>query len=165
MPRVGSLEIDQDLELELRQWSVQRVGWAVFLLILIAGLAGLLGGGPLGHAEASADPLTVGYERFARTRAATELEVHISPGAAPNGEVEIWLDRGYLDKVDIEVVLPQPSGMAAAADRIIFRFIVNDPAEPGEIIFDVQPSEPGRIEARLGLVDGPEVRFDQFIYP
>ena len=165
MQRVGSLEIDQDLEFERRQWTVQRVGWVVFLLILIAGLLGLLGGGPLGHADASADPLTVGYERFVRKRAPTEIEVQIAPGAASGGEVGVWIERAYLEKFNIEQVIPEPAEMEAAADRIIFHFTVADAEQPSQIVFDLQPSEPGRLETRVGLVDGPEVRFSHFIYP
>ncbi len=40
MKRVGDLEIDQDLAFERRQWSVQRVGWGVGALIIVAALLG-----------------------------------------------------------------------------------------------------------------------------
>ncbi len=45
IPRVGDLDIEQDLDFERRQWHVQRVGWVVFLLILLAAFVGLLGTG------------------------------------------------------------------------------------------------------------------------
>jgi hypothetical protein len=163
--QLGSLEIDEDLAFERREWAVQRVGWVVFLLILIAGLAGLLGPGPLSHVEASSGPLTVTYERFVRKRAPTELHFQLGPGAAPNGEVAIWLDQAYLAKLAIEHVAPEPAVTEAAADGLIFRFMIANPEQASEIVFDVAPAEPGMSRGRVGLVGGPDVTVNQVIYP
>ena len=45
--RVGDLQIHQDLCQERREWKIQRVGWLLMALMLVAALAGLLGPGPL----------------------------------------------------------------------------------------------------------------------
>jgi hypothetical protein len=163
--RVGSLEIDEDLDLERREWIVQRAGWIVVLLLLIAGLAGLLGPGPLSHVEASSGPLTVTYERFVHKRAPTELQVQLEPGAADDGEVAIWFDRAYLSKVAIDHVLPEPAETIVAADGVIYRFAVEDPEQVSEIVFDVAPAEPGIARGQIGLVESPGVAIAQFIYP
>ncbi len=165
IPRVGSLEIDQDLDFEHRQWTVQRIGWAVILLILAAGIAGLLGSGPLSHAEAAQGPLTLSYERFVRKRGPSELQIHLAPGAAQNDVVAIWIAQDYLDKIDIERLLPEPVEVSTSAERVVYHFAIEDPAQRSEIIVDLEPSEPGRIQGHIGLLDGPEIVFDQFIYP
>jgi hypothetical protein len=163
--RVGSLDIDQDLIFERREWAVQRIGWIIFLLILLAGLAGALGPGVFSHAEASSGPLTVAHERFVRKGTPSELRVRLDPGAGGNDEVTIWLSQAYLDKIEIERVLPDPVEMAASGDRVFFRFAVENALEPSEIIFGIMPSEPGMTHGQAGLIDGPTVAIDQFFYP
>jgi hypothetical protein len=163
--RVGSLQIDQDLEFQRKEWTAQRAAWLVALLILLAGFVGLLGGGPLSHAEAAAGPLRLEYDRFARTRAATNLEARVDPGAAANGAVRLWLDRDFLDKVDIERIIPQPVEAQTSGDRVVYRFAAPDADQPAVISFDLQPMEPGAVRGQMGLVAGPEIAFTYFIYP
>jgi len=163
--RVGSLEIGQDLDFQRREWVVQRGAWLVVLLILFIGLAGLLGGGPLSHAEASSGPLALDYERFVRKHAPTELDLRVAPAAVANGEVTLWLDQSVLDKIDVERIVPEPVEMEAAADRVVYRFAIEDSEEPTEVTFHLQPAEPGAVHVRLGLVNGADLTADQFIYP
>lgn len=168
MPRsqqVGSLEIAQDFAFQRREWIVQRVLWWVVVAILVAGVVGLLGTGPLSHAEAASGPLSLDYERFVRKRAPTQLDVRVAPEAAVEAEIALWLDADYLEKVDVERIMPEPVVMAAAPDRVIYRFVLADAEQPGRVTFHLQPAEPGAVDGRLGLVDGDSVTFDQFVYP
>ena len=54
MQRVGDLEIEQDHDFQRRSWRLQRAGWIVLSLVLLAGLLGLFGSGPLAHATVGA---------------------------------------------------------------------------------------------------------------
>ncbi len=36
VPRVGDLQINQDLDYQRREWTIQRVGWVVIGLIVCA---------------------------------------------------------------------------------------------------------------------------------
>jgi hypothetical protein len=114
LERVGSLEINQDLDFQRREWRLQWVAWGVVLLILVAGLAGLLGGGPLSNGQASAGPLAVNYERFVRKQAPARLELMVSPEAAVDGEVALWIGDGFLEKVNVAGVIPEPVAMEAS---------------------------------------------------
>jgi hypothetical protein len=163
--RVGSLEIDQDLEFERRQWALQRAGWIVIGLVVLLALTGLLGGGPFSHAEAASGPLTLQYDRFIRERAPSELQLDVDPGAASDSELVLSLNQGFLEKVDVERIVPEPTEMETAADRIVYRFVIPDPEQPATIVFHLDPTEPGQAEGRVGLVDGEEIPFAQFIYP
>lgn len=165
LERLGSLEIDEDLVFERRQWAVQRVGWVVMLLILVAGLIGLLGPGPISHAQVSSGALAAEYERVVRKQAPSELHVRLEPGAAPEGEVALLIAQDYLDKVEIRHVLPEPSEMATAPDGTIFRFTVDAPDQPSEITFDIEPSEPGVARGQIGLLEGDGVTIEQVIFP
>jgi hypothetical protein len=163
--RVGSLEIDQDLGFERRQWTVQRIGWVAMALILLLAFIGLFGNGPLSQAEASSGPLTLQYDRLARERAPSELQVQVAAGSASEGEIVLSLNDGYLHKVDVERVVPEPTAMEAASGRVIYHFAVADPEQFSEITFHIEPEEPGVAQGRLGLVGSDEVEFSQLIYP
>lgn len=163
--RVGSLEIDQDLEFERRQWTFQRAAWVVMALILLMAFVGLLGGGPLSQAKQTSGPLALQYDRLSRERAPSELQLQVAAGTASDGEIAISLNDGFLDKVDVERVVPEPAEMEAAVGRVIYRFAVADPDQFTTIVFHVQPDEPGVAQGRLGLIAGEEITFSQLIYP
>lgn len=164
IPRVGSLEIDQDLDLERRQWVIQRIVWFLILLVLIAGLLGAFGGGWLSGGSATAGPLTVTYERLARERAPAGLQISIAPEAVANGEATIWINNAYLDVTTIQQMVPEPAEMTSGEDRTFFRFLIAG-SGPGEITLQTEPSEPGGKTGQIGVLDGPEITFDQFVYP
>ena len=163
--RVGSLEIAQDLDFQRREWIVQRIAWGIVVIILIAGLAGLLGAGPLSHAQASSGPLALDYERFVRKRAPTQFDLTVAPEAASDGEVALWLDQALLEKLDVERITPEPTAMEATPDRVVYRFVLADPEQPAAVTFHLEPAEPGAVRGNLGLVDGQELAVAQFIYP
>lgn len=50
--RIGDLEISQDLEFQKRSWTIQRVGWVVIALLILAGLLGVFGKGIAADATA-----------------------------------------------------------------------------------------------------------------
>ena len=45
------------------------------------------------------------------------------------------------------------------------RFAAASPGEPARIIFHVEPEKAGIRACRIGLIDGPELALDQFVYP
>jgi hypothetical protein len=163
--RVGSLEIGQDLDFQRKEWEVQRVAWLVVLVILLAAVAGIFGAGPLSHAEAASGPLEMNYDRIARRGSETTLTLRVAPQTAVDGELPLWLDRDFLDKVNIDRIVPEPAEMEAEDERVIYRFVAADPEQVAEITFQLNPAEPGIARGRLGVVDGAEVSFAQFIYP
>ncbi len=163
--RVGSLEIDQDLDFERRQWSVQRAAWVLFLVILLAGLAGLMGEGPLSGVEASNGSLTVQYDRFVRAHALTQIDVKLSPAATSAGQVTLWLSQDYLEKFELQGVMPEPAEMALANDKVLLRFVTDSPAQPVTVIASLEPTSPGAAPGAIGVVDGPEIDINQFVYP
>src|SRR4051794_3942436 len=162
-----SLQIGQDLDFQRKAWTVQRIGWAVMTLGVLAALAGLFGSGPLSKAEAQSQspPLRVEYSRFARYDAPTTLEIHLGSGAAPKGQARVWIGRDYLDGVQIEQVTPQPDSAEAGADRVTYAFRVADPEQPASVVFHLKPQRPGPAHGQLGLPDGPAVTYDQLVYP
>jgi hypothetical protein len=165
--RVGDLEIEQDLPFQRREWIAERVGWAGMALVIVAALLGLFGTGLLGKATAgdTEGVLWIEYDRFGRFVAPSTLVVYLGPGAAPQGVARVWLDRRYLESVQIEQVTPEPDNVVAGLDRLIFVFRVAEPGQPTAVKFYLQTEQFGLLTGRAGLAGGEPLRFRQFIYP
>ncbi|MDQ3657829.1 MAG: hypothetical protein M3457_22490 [Chloroflexota bacterium] len=166
MKRVGDLEIDQDVGFEQRQWKIQRAGWVVMALIVVAALSGVFGSGPLSAATAGdEETLVVHYQRFVRHQGQGELVVKVGPNQASAGEVEFWITMEYLGEIDLQGISPEPDEVRSAGDRQVFVFLVDDPAQPLEVTITYFPNGLGRVSGAAGLLDGASVSFTQFGYP
>lgn len=167
MRRVGDLEVDQDLDFERAVWVVQRVGWAAMTLVLVAALAGLLGPGPASwtKAEAPDGDLVAEYHRFVRANGPTDLEVSLGRAAVRDGRVRLWLDRAYLGGAEIERVTPEPESVEVGPDRLVYVFAVSRGGQAARVSFALSPRTAGPWDARLGVEDGADLAFRQFVYP
>ena len=165
--RVGDLEIGEDVPFMEREWRLERIGWTVFALFLLAALLGLLGPGPLSGRESSdsGGSLAIRYERFGHYQAPFDLRVEIGAEGTRAETLRLWLDQRYLAGVEIERVTPQPDSVRPASDRHVFEFEVFERGRPVTITFHLQAQRSGSLDGRAGLVDGPEVAFTQFFYP
>ncbi len=166
--RVGDLEIDQDLVQQRRDWRVQRIGWAVMGLILLAACLGLFGHGPLSRATAGdgGGPLQAEYERFCRLQTATTLRLRIQPAAVRDGRARLWLDRDYLNAVSLGAVVPEPERVEVGSDRIMYEFAVDESGEgPAVVSFELEPQRPGLLRGAAGLEDGPSIPLRMWVHP
>jgi hypothetical protein len=164
---VGSLEIGQELDFQRQEWRVQRIGWVVMALIVLAGLLGLTGNGVLARATVSdpAELLRLEYARLDRVQTPTTLTVLIAGDAVVAEQVEVWVDREYLRGILIETIVPEPQEVRSAADGLLYVFAVDEPEEPLTVSFDVRHTGFGAKSGRVALVDGPALDFGQFVYP
>jgi hypothetical protein len=167
LPRVGDLEIEHDMDFQRREWKIQRAGWAFMVLVIIAALLGLLGHGPLSRTSAS-DPdgvLTVEYERFVHYHKPLTLRFHISGTATNKDDLRLWVDRSYLDALDIHSITPEPERVEAGVDRHLFVFRVLDRDRPTGIVFHGEMDRVGSVQGAAGVADREPARFRQFVYP
>lgn len=166
MQRIGDIELDQDLDFEERQWKVQRVGWAIGALLIVAALVGVFGSGPLSSATAGNDQsLVVHHERFIRHTGDGDITLVIAGDQAVAGEVEFWVDANWLGAIQILGISPEPVDVRADGDRQIYVFAVDDPAQAFEVSIRFTPRQMGFVRAEFGVNDGAAVSFTQFSYP
>lgn len=165
--RVGDLEIDQNLSLQQKEWLIQRVAWVALALLLLAGLLGVFGNGPLSDTTAGdADgPLRAEYPRFARFQAPLTVRFHIGPEAIQDGEARIGLSRSYVDSVRIERIDPEPDRVEAGEGVYVYVFTVADPEQAATVSFHLQPEAIGSIQGRAEPAGGPALDFGHFVYP
>jgi hypothetical protein len=166
--RVGSIEISEDLDFQRRSWIVQRVGWGVMLAISLSGLFGVFGDGPLASADAGTESsgLRIEYERFVRQEAPGALIANVGAASVrPDSTVQIWLDRKWLEKMEVKEVTPEPYSSRLEPDRVLYTFGVNPTSMPVRITWYLQTHALGRSSGRIGISGGPTISYSQFAYP
>lgn len=161
------LQIKQDLSLQEREWRFQRIGWILLAAVVVLGLLGLFGTGPLSSATAGSldQGLTIAYERFVRHSGQTSLEIDVSPDRVADGRVEIWLSSRYVDSIDIERISPQPDQVRSEDARLVYIFAAGNTGEPISMSFSIRPDALWRLSGDVGITGGPSLSFDQFSYP
>ncbi len=168
--RVSDLEVSENLKFLSRAWAAQRVGWVVMAAVVIAALLGLFGGtGSVGsEAKATSEDavVSVSYERFLRFMKPTTLEIQLGQEAGKEAKVSIWLDRRYLDSLQVQQITPQPSSAKAGLERLTYVFEVDDPNGTTAVRFDLLPEQRiGPLKGVVGIDGGKPVNFEQFVYP
>jgi hypothetical protein len=157
-------DVDEDLAFQLKDWRVQRAGWAVLTLILAAGLSGLFGPGPLSNATASDGyALHVQYERFVRHGGQTNLTVRLA--SADPGPLQVTIGREYLSAFHVRQILPAPVRVQAGDSDLVYTFEGPRQSGPVELKFFLQPESLGSHAGNLSAGPGPAVTLRQFTYP
>lgn len=165
VPRVGDLEIDQDLTYQRREWVFERVGWGVMLLIVLAALAGLIGKGPASDATAHAEGLRVEYERYLHYHASTALTVRVDGSETDRDEIRLGISREFLERVEVTQIAPESLRVETAGDRQVFVFRVAERGAPAAVTMRFEPDKPGSLAAEVGLDGRGAVRLEMFVYP
>jgi len=154
------LQIERDPEFQEKEWRAQRIGIRLLALLVAAAAAGLTGmGGPLNDAEAGrqGDPVFVEFERVVRQGATSTITVHLHH--AP-GVVKFWVSAPYLENVRIASINPEPERVVVEQSRQVYE--VQAGSADVEITFVIEHVTVGRLDAEIGLVDGPSVRLGQW---
>jgi hypothetical protein len=164
--RSRSLDLDENLDFQHREWQVQRIGWWALAVFVLAASLGLFGGGPLSH-TAVADPngaLRVEYERFLRMRAPQRLSIRARTTRPGDSEpLQLQISREYFEAMQIDRVLPDPLDVTIGPDDVMLRF---PPIATGEvtIVIDSMPLHAGRHRAEIRASNGAVVGIRQFTY-
>jgi hypothetical protein len=163
----SNFEIDQDLSFTRWEWIAQRVGWGVMGLVVISALLGVFSSGPLSRTTVTSMDARVSlqYDQFVRYLAPTVLQVRLQSEANRDRQTRLWLDRHYLQGVEVQQITPQPQRVEAAAERFTYVFNLTAGGQPTTVTFHVQLNTMGPLSGRIGLDNGPPLSFSQFVYP
>lgn len=159
MTKKRALEIDEDLAFQRREWLGQRIGIAILGLFVTAALLGFTGsGGVLNHATAGQrDGVYVEYDRVVRRGAKTTLTLHFHRD--PPGFIQFWVSAPYLADVNIESVAPVPQTVTAEESRHVYTIRAASPDV--SVALEMEHKTWGTLDAEVGIVGGPSVRFSQ----
>jgi hypothetical protein len=155
----GDIQLGEDMAFQRREWALQRVGWALMGLVVVAAILGFTGGpGALNSAKWEGDGIRVEGRRVERHHRPTEMLVHIGK----SGRVEFWIEGDFLQRMKVEQVVPEPVEMRRAGERLV---MVLEMGSGGDVKLHIEPDGMGRSRARMGVVGGGEVSVTQWLLP
>jgi len=163
--RSEELQLDTDDAFQRKEWRIQRVGWVVWTLVIVAGVIGLLGSGPMSRAElvAADGSLTIAYDRYLHYHHPTQLT--LSVGKIADDELRIKLNRALLDRLQIQRIEPEPSQAELADDGVIYTFLQQPSARNAKVILHVDYEHFGATHGTVEVVGHEPVTLKQFVYP
>jgi hypothetical protein len=161
------LELEQDPLFQRREWRVQRFGWILWAAVIGAGLAGLLGPGPLSEREAlSADGrLEVRYNRFAHHHHPTVLKVTMQPEDETQDKLRLHLSQSLLDRIEVTRIEPEPTSRELSSNGAWYEFRCEPGLPDAKVVFHYQCNEMGSGGGELRLAGSDSVALEQFVYP
>jgi hypothetical protein len=163
--RDAGLELVDEESFHQRMWRVRHVGRVGMVLLVIAGLGGLLGVGPLSRAEVRGpDGLRIEHARFVRAEAPQTLEVHI-PTPAVSGGHHLAVSRTFLDRVRIESVVPAPLRTEVLADGVAYVFAAGPSATSAVATFHFTPRSMGLVQGGIGVPGLAPLTIRMLVYP
>src|SRR3712207_5715230 len=157
--RHGTLEIEENMEAQKRLWKIQHFGRTLGLIVILLSMAGLLARGPLTKVTKAEGPLTVEYERVAHRFAHSSLSIKMQNQNIEGEKARIWLDNEYLSGARIEGIDPEPSETIVGAEKTYFVFDLKKEPGTSRIAFELEPSEFGKRQAKIGIENGPSLEF------
>jgi hypothetical protein len=162
--RFGDLDLAYDPVHEEREWCVQRIGWALIGLAILAAIIGVLGPGPLSKKREGkmGAALFVEYQRFARYQAPGEFKVLCRPEGKE--QFRLSLDRTFIEQTEIKEISPEPFETSAAGDTYVYFFKLGQ-GEEQLVTIRFESKRFGRVNSRVTLDEKETVEVRQFYWP
>lgn len=159
--------IREDMAFQRATWRMERIGWVLLAVLVLAALAGAAGG-PLVAATARGEGVEVDHHRVERHGAANRLVIR---AAQAGPDLTLRIDRAFLDAFTLDVVTPSPQSTSAHAEGIDMTFAASTAAGPAAtagpatIHVDILPRALGPVTSRIGLAGRQPAALSQFILP
>jgi hypothetical protein len=161
----GPLQIDSDDTFARREKVVESLGWLLLAMLVVAGLAGLLGTGPLSSARAVSPSgrVALDYQRITHREADDRVVVEIRDGADRAGTLTIHLAGEWLDDLELRQVTPAAAEESGTPDGLDLS-IPASRGGPVRVVLSFRTRAIGPVDGVL-RVDGEEIGFTQLVLP
>jgi hypothetical protein len=157
------LEIEQDPPFQRRMWKFQKYGMIFLLLFFLAAFTGLLGSGPLSYKEYSGGEfISIEYPYFVRFSHPEDLKISIQK--TDEDTVHLIVNRDYLEKINVERIMPEPVEQSVYKNFIQFSFLSSETGDLN-IVFNLQFRQSGIIKGELGIKDKSLTTITHLVYP
>lgn len=158
--RHDGLQLHEHRRFQEAFWTVERVAWACFAIVIAAASLGLTGsGGPLSTATAKLASGEVTHPVISRWDSSDTLIVGLDQASAQSAT--IGLSSGFIRRFVIERIQPEPQRSQITPRGPIYGF---DRSGGGQIVFHVRPRHPGLARYTLTL-DGHALDLSTYILP
>jgi hypothetical protein len=146
-----------------REWFVQRTGWTLLGVLILAACAGLFGNGPLAHQQLPIEGNVLDIDRFARREAASEWVFRPQMSTDRHDEFAVRISSQFLEHYRIVTIIPEPRQQVIDKDDVLFRFAAD---RSGSVItFNVEPLHMGWSTGEFRIGHSSPVRVRQLVYP
>lgn len=161
---LGDLERPDDLRFQEATWRFQRRAWTVMVLILLAALAGLFGGGPLATGTVGQPAgARATYPRTCRMRSGAELVV-VAPVDA-SGRSRVELPAAFLERFGVLRIEPTPDRVEATEVGQVYTVGAGPAGGLAPVRFALNPLRPGLFRGRVRAGGGAAFEFTTLVFP
>ncbi|EGT0678029.1 TPA: hypothetical protein I8385_001875 [Citrobacter freundii] len=142
-----------------------KLGFAVLLIIISLAVLGVFSDGYFSNAMSknTTGEVTLNFERFGRLQTEFKLKISATDQHSEGGIYRIGGDFNAF--YETKNIWPLPDRMYSKGDDLYLVYNTNKNQENMAIWLLVTPVKPGSTTSVLQLNSGPEIRFNQFIYP
>ncbi len=161
--RKDGLQLHEHRRFQERFWTVERIAWCVFALIIAAGLLGAFGsGGPLATKVTVIDRAIVEHPRIGRWEGTDKMIVRFTPDpSAPTRS--LFLSNSFAEVFQVEDIQPLPARtvIEASGQRLFFE---NPGHDGGLVTLHLRAQSAGSASFSVGI-DGELASLSSFIFP
>lgn len=151
------LDLNEDLHLQEKGWALQRVGWIFIILIMIAGVLGVFGGGMISSKKLSSGTIKAEFEQFFRY----DVEMKILLEATEHiGSIS--LPQEYLKDFREVRFVPEPVNSNTINTEVLYNFL---PGTNRIVTIYLKPEKYGTISGTLKVNGTSNFNLSHFIYP
>ncbi len=157
------LEVGFDARFEAAWNRLERIGRWAMLAIVLAGLAGLLGAGPLDHRRVQVGgDVFVDYQPIARFGTATQITLHLPPDPTGHGTT-VRFSSTFFEPLGVRGMLPRAASETAVDGGTEAVFLGG--GSDALVRLDGKPSRIGVIPLVVTIGDAVAVHLSVFVLP
>lgn len=153
-----SLQIDEDLELHVKGWIFQRIGWALMLLFLILAALGVFGDGMLSGKILTSAGTSVLFEEYLRRDNDTEVEI-LAP--YKDGRLLVVFSPVFTESFKVDRIVPRPAEERTTNGSTVYAFAGE---KLGKLTLFLTARKAGRTRITV-QVNGIDFEMKQYVYP
>lgn len=158
------LDVRHDEVFRRREWKIERIGWVLVTLFVLAGLVGLLSSGPLSWATTDEDAaVVVTYDAVTHYEADESITLTLDPDLVEQGTVALTITGTWMSGIDVQSIWPEPAAQRLVPGGVSLEFDVADPGRL-EVTVAYRAQRSGQLHAELGA-GSDEVTFSQLVIP
>lgn len=153
-----SLQIDEDLDLHIKGWIFQRIGWALMLLFLVCAALGVFGDGMLSEKILTSRGTSVLFDRYLRRENDTEVEI-LAP--YKDGRLLVVFSPMFTKSFKVDRVVPKPVEERTNNGSTVYAFAGE---EAGQLTLFLTARKAGMIHTTVRVND-IDFEIEQYVYP
>ena len=156
--------VEEDMRMQQRVWRFERVGWYALVLVVLLGLAGVFGNGPLSNAQVTSEDgrVHVEYQRLSRSGTTDNLRITVRGTA---GEpVMLLLGGTLLREASIETLQPEPQVSQPHGKSLLLQLGTSKKGI-ATLYLTLRSEYVGTLEGVVRAGPNSVVHFSTFLYP